>query len=717
MGCYASTAMDPAFTWAVTACRPFRRFVDTGVAMSLVHQCHLRATQGRGSRRLLGRTAWPTNRCSVAADQPRIPRNELISRRPLPSDSDTRVWAWSRGWLLVLVVALGIPCGMLAQHDSDPESVYRRAQEAMRVRDYESAAAAWKSLIALMPSMPEARSNLGLAYHLQKKYEPAIEQFQAALRQNPRLLAAKVFLGIDLYLTSRPVKAIGELEGARDLDPGNPLARKWLAMSYVQTGRYTHAIRELKDCRRLDPGDREVVFHLGRVFRMLSTEAFLAVRSAGLESPWYFLLRGQKFTRQGDSRNALEELRHAARIAPEMPGIHYEIASVLDTEGRSREALSAYARELENSPYHLYSAVGLVRALRSLGLDHEADAAQKRAVSLHRGAAEAAAALGAASPRVAADVRLEPRDAERIRDSLPSFEMASERSWQRRALDAILSGQPNRVSALAANGEAAGDSGAAHYWQARAYLAMGQADEALDRLMRLHDQQPSNAEIAFYLQATAEKLALETLELFASLEPGSYRTHQLRAEYYAAAEDVDRAIDEYALALSLAPGATQLHLAIGTLHFGRREYEKALVSFQAELRNDPYSVAALVIMGEVHLALGDTIRAEDALNRAIQINPASGESHKSLGRALFRRRDYRRSVEHLQLALRHGMTDDEDLHYHLGRAQRMVGNLEEAARNLEIVRRLKAARQAIARQRLESSMNVSPEASRSEDSR
>ena len=72
-------------------------------------------------------------------------------------------------------------------------------------------------------------------------------------------------------------------------------------------------------------------------------------------------------------------------------------------------------------------------------------------------------------------------------------------------------------------------------------------------------------------------------------------------------------------------------------------------------------MAALAIMGEVHLALGDTIRAEDALNRAIQINPASGESHKSLGRALFRRRDYRRSVEHLQLALRHGMTDDEDL--------------------------------------------------------
>ena len=169
-----------------------------------------------------------------------------------------------------------------------------------------------------MPGMPEARSNLGLAYHLQKKYEAAIEQFQAALRQNPRLLAAKVFLGIDLYLTSRPVRAIAELEGARDLDPGNPLARKWLAMSYVQTGRYTHAIRELKDCRRLDPSDPEVVFHLGRVFRMLSTEAFLAVRSAGLESPWYFLLRGQKFTRQGDSRNALEELRHAARIAPDM---------------------------------------------------------------------------------------------------------------------------------------------------------------------------------------------------------------------------------------------------------------------------------------------------------------------------------------------------------------------------------------------------------------
>lgn len=45
----------------------------------------------------------------------------------------------------------------------------------MQARDYEAAERGWKTVIALRPDLPEARSNLGLVHHLQKNYVDAIE--------------------------------------------------------------------------------------------------------------------------------------------------------------------------------------------------------------------------------------------------------------------------------------------------------------------------------------------------------------------------------------------------------------------------------------------------------------------------------------------------------------------------------------------------------------
>ena len=198
----------------------------------------------------------------------------------------------STALLTSLALLLGFSSVAPAQTSLDPAEHYRRAQQAMEARDYQAAEQAWKSVIALLPDLPEARSNLGLVYHLQQNYEDAIAQFQEALRQKPGLLAAKVFLGIDYYLTSRPELAIQELESARALGPRNAMACKWLAMSYVQTEAYARAIEQLQACRRLDPADHDLVFHLGRVYGKVSMQAFQAVRRAGLESPWLFLLRG-----------------------------------------------------------------------------------------------------------------------------------------------------------------------------------------------------------------------------------------------------------------------------------------------------------------------------------------------------------------------------------------------------------------------------------------
>ena len=136
----------------------------------------------------------------------------------------------------------------------------------------------------------------------------------------------------------------------------------------------------------------------------------------------------------------------------------------------------------------------------------------------------------------------------------------------------------------------------------------------------------------------------------------------------------------------------------------QRKYEEALTASQAELMNDPYSVAALSRAGEVYFITGATDEAQKVLVKATQIHPASATTHKTLGQVYLKKNEYAKSVEHLQSALRLGMRDDETVYYHLGRAFQMLGNREEAKKNFAIVRRLKEANRTIVQERLESAV-------------
>ncbi len=58
-------------------------------------------------------------------------------------------------------------------------------------------------------------------------------------------------------------------------------------------------------------------------------------------------------------------------------------------------------------------------------------------------------------------------------------------------------------------------------------------------------RQAASAEVAFYLHRCADWLSARALEAYAIQRPDSYRTHQLRAEYFDASGDHERAIAEY----------------------------------------------------------------------------------------------------------------------------------------------------------------------------
>ena len=261
-------------------------------------------------------------------------------------------------------------------------------------------------------------------------------------------------------------------------------------------------------------------------------------------------------------------------------------------------------------------------------------------------------------------------------------------SWTETARQALLGENPSEALRLARQADPDGHSEQGRYRKARAQLELGQLEGAMQELLLLHEGEPTNAEFAYYLQICAERLSLGALEAFVSVASYSNRTHQLQAEYHATREENNKAIEEYRRALTPKPGASQLHLAIGTLHFRAKNYGEAIAAFQAELKNDPYSVPALARAGKVYFLTGQSDKAKPLLSQAIKLNPAAADALKTLDRLYFKEGAHREAVVHLRLALELGMSGDETIHYHLGRAFYRLGDRDNAQEHLGIYRKV-----------------------------
>src|SRR5687768_8928220 len=101
----------------------------------------------------------------------------------------------------------------------------------MAARDYAAAERYNLAIIELQPSMPEARTNLGLAYFLQKKYEPAVRSFEAGLKLQRGMANAWLFLGISKFHLNRPSEAVPALHKFTGMRPQDLQGQYFLGLS------------------------------------------------------------------------------------------------------------------------------------------------------------------------------------------------------------------------------------------------------------------------------------------------------------------------------------------------------------------------------------------------------------------------------------------------------------------------------------------------------
>ena len=282
--------------------------------------------------------------------------------------------------------------------------------------DLEGAVAAYRRAIEAAPENAAAHEALAAVLALQGKRSGALSHFLEALRLDPDDPRARHRTGQVLLQIGRVEEAIEHLRSATELAPDFAAALRDLALALERSGRLDEAAAAARRLVDLEPRGSEARLLLARFellaqldprrnpeseLRLLLERApdhpmarltlgvllearqdhtgAVAAYGAALELPRQdatgtavaaraHLLLARALERQaGRSEEAIEQLRAAVRLAPDMVEGHLDLAAALARRGDVEEAVAAYRLAQAVDPRHGAARRGLAETLLRAG--------------------------------------------------------------------------------------------------------------------------------------------------------------------------------------------------------------------------------------------------------------------------------------------------------------------------------------------------------------
>jgi tetratricopeptide (TPR) repeat protein len=270
------------------------------------------------------------------------------------------------------VIALGgiglllSPALHLAQTANDRQSQIeehsRKAQEYLREKQPGLAIPELQALVAIDPENVEAQANLGVLLFFQGKAVDAIPHLRAALERQPGLKKIQGLLG----MAERRV--LDSSDARKDMEAAFPAIQELhfqvqLGLELVsldtESGDLEKAAAVLAQLRKADPENAEVLYAAYRTYSDLEGESMLSLSLAAPDSAQMHQLLAHEELKEGNTNGAIAQYRKAIAINPDLPGIHFELAELLNT------SLDANVKKGAEQEYHA--------ALKSNPLDGKAE--------------------------------------------------------------------------------------------------------------------------------------------------------------------------------------------------------------------------------------------------------------------------------------------------------------------------------------------------------
>jgi tetratricopeptide (TPR) repeat protein len=590
--------------------------------------------------------------------------------------------------------------------EQDIEISFRAGQAALRQGDFLRATEQFKKVLALDPSLVEAQVNLGLAYQSLLDYDAAVRYLAHALLERPSLAGINVIVGMDYLKLGLPEKAAPYLRRALELDPSSPDAHEAMAVYHLTQENFQGAVEQYRKVAGLNSDQAEALFTLGHQY--LDLAARLAYRGARLypDSPWGHRFLGDMLAERDRWEDAALEYNKALAIEPRQAGLHTLLGEAYLHTGKLEDAETEFRHELQLDSRYERAWLGLVnlqlakgQALEALGSaatvwknspEYLKAHPELLSIELSKEIAQACISRlldqpeGPAKHLLLSALYASVNENDRSDGELQSFQndllkwQQTSRVRSQAHADFCKLHQYSRC--IASLQQAKPLTSSAYLLLGKSYFTLQQYERAAEMLAQVHGDKNANSEASYWLERTYQALGAESYAQLENSFPGSWRTHQLRAEGFALRRDHDDVIKEYEAALQLRPNEAELHEAIGEFYLDNRSDEDAQSELEKAEALDPSRTKTLYLLGRLYVLDNKDEKAVPVLERALQLQPNLNEASGLLGTAYIRMGKFAEAVPALEKAA--PLDHIGNIHYQLFQAYRKLGEAELAQKAL-----------------------------------
>jgi tetratricopeptide (TPR) repeat protein len=237
----------------------------------------------------------------------------------------------------------------IAQHN-------RKIQQYLQEKKPDLAIPELQALVALEPNDADARGNLGVLLFFKGDCVNAVPQLHAATTQRAGLWRIQVLLGICERRLGDTASARTDFEAAfphLDDEKVRIEAGMELIEIYTSSGELDKAAAIVEPLRARNPTNVGVLYAAYRIYSQLAGEAMLSLSMVDPDSAQMHRVMAQEETRQGNTNGAIAQYRKAIAIDSHLPGVHFELAELLNTSRDvqiQKEAMEEYRAALAANP-------------------------------------------------------------------------------------------------------------------------------------------------------------------------------------------------------------------------------------------------------------------------------------------------------------------------------------------------------------------------------